>query len=402
MAAPYAVLKRLARMQGRSIERYLALYRRNDPFYMGTASHYVQARWARMVYRLVGSPVPVHVRRLHYLAASRPDIRRPDGCAYTNSPRDWDLMHHGCKYARYLGLIPYEVFEDRRNAKPVIFSESRSNRTRPAEHWLKLILPELANRLAAGLVGAEQPYYVEVWTEKSSVLDEILPVAKKYMVNLVSSLGEMSLTAVVGLVERVLRSARPSRIFYLSDFDPAGRSMPLSVSRKLEYLLRRKRAHPRVKLCTLMLTGQQCGHFGLPRIPISPSNRGKSRFEFQHGAGSTELDALAALHPGAIGRLLAEALDRYCSLELARQVHSEAQSIVRELAPKLYDRIKGWIPILGTCSELHSPTQKQDPNSWLYDSARDYLSQLDFYRQHRDCDNDGKDNRDRAASSPRA
>ena len=399
MAAPYAVLKRLARMQGQSIERYLALYRRNDPFYMGTASHYVQARWARKVYRLVGSPVPVHVRRLHYLAASRPDIRRPDGCAYTNSPRDWDLMHHGCKYARYLGLIPYEVFEDRRNARPVIFSESWSKRTRPAEQWLKLILPELADRLAAGLVGSEQRYYVEVWMEKSSVLDEVLPVAKKYMVNLVSSLGEMSLTAVVGLVERVVRSARPSRIFYLSDFDQAGRGMPLSVSRKLEYLLRRQRAHPQVKLCTLMLTGQQCGLYGLPRTPIRRSNRGKSRFEFQHGAGSTELDALAALHPGAIGRLLAEALGCYCSLELARQVRSEAQSIVGELAPRLYERIKGWIPVLGTCGELNSPAQERAPNSWLYDSARDYLSQLAFYRQHRDFDNDGRGNGGRVGGS---
>ncbi len=169
-------------MQGQSIEKYLALYQRNDPFYMGTASHYVQARWVRWVYRAVGSPVPVHVRRLHYVAASRPDICRPDGSAYTNSPRDWDLMHHSCKYARYLGLIPYEVFEDRRNAQPIVFSQGWGDKTAPAARWLKLMLSELADRLAAGLVGCQQRYYVEVWMEKSSVLDEVLPVAKEYMV----------------------------------------------------------------------------------------------------------------------------------------------------------------------------------------------------------------------------
>ena len=155
MAAPYAVLKRLARIQGRSIEKYLALYRRNDPFYMGTPSHYLQARWVRWIYRLVGSPVPVHVRRLHYLAVSRPDICRPDGSAYTNSPRDWDLMHHGCKYARYLGLIPYEVFEDRRNAQPIVFSQGWGDKTAPAARWLKLMLSELSDRVAAGLVGGQ-------------------------------------------------------------------------------------------------------------------------------------------------------------------------------------------------------------------------------------------------------
>ena len=131
MVAPHAVLKRLARMQGQSIEKYLALFRRNDPFYTGTATHHLQARWVKRLYHLAGSPVPVHVRRLHYLAASRPDVYRPDGSAYINSARDWDLMHHACKYARYLGLIPFEVFEDRRNFPPIIFSRARSGQSCP-------------------------------------------------------------------------------------------------------------------------------------------------------------------------------------------------------------------------------------------------------------------------------
>lgn len=384
MVAPYAVLKRFARMQGQSIENYLALYRRKDPFYMGTPSHYRQARWVRWIYRLAGSPVPVHVRRLHYLAVSRPDICRPDGSVYMNSPRDWDLMHHSCKYARYLRLIPYEAFEDRRNAQPIVFSQGWDDKTAPAPRWLKLMLSELSDRVAAALVGCQQPYNVEVWMEKSSILDEVLPVAKEYMANVVCSLGEMSLTAVVALVERVVRSARPARIFYISDFDPAGRGMPLSVSRKLEYLLRRQKAHPQVKLCTLMLTSKQCSRYDLPRTPITRSNRRKARFECYHGAGATELDALAALHPGTISRLLTEALGCYCSLELAKQVRAEAQSIMLELGPKLQERLKHWIPVLGTCGELKRATPTSPKTSWLYDSARDYLSQLAAYKQHQD------------------
>jgi hypothetical protein len=248
------------------------------------------------------------------------------------------------------------------------------------------MLSELSDRVAAGLVGRQQRYYVEVWMEKSSVLDEVLPVAKEYMVNVVGSLGEMSLTAVVGLVERVVRSARPTRIFYISDFDPAGRGMPLSVSRKLEYLLRRQRAHPQVKLCTLMLTGSQCRRYDLPRTPIRRSNRRKARFECYHGSGATELDALAALHPGTISRLLAETLGCYCSLELARQVRTEAQSIIRELGPKLQERLKRWIPVLGTCGELSRSPPGRAPTSWLYDSARDYVSQLASYRRYLDFD----------------
>ena len=170
---------------------------------------------------------------------------------------------------------------------------------------------------------------MELWLEKSSILDEVLPLAKKYMVNVVTSLGEMSLTAVVGLVQRVVRSNKPTRILYISDFDPAGRNMPLSVARKLEYLFRRYRhSHPQVKLCTLMLTASQCARYDLPRMPISRTNRRKGRFEYYHGPGATELDALASLHPGAIGSWLRQALDCYCSLQLAGQVQLTSRTLL--------------------------------------------------------------------------
>jgi len=389
MAVPHAVLKRLSRIHGQPIENYLALSRRNDPFYVGTAAHYRQARWVGWVYRLAGSPVPVYVRRLHYLAASRLDVSRPDGRAYTNSPRDWDLMHHACKYARYLGLIPFEAFEDRRNAQPIIFSQVAASNAAPAKRWFNCIVSGLADRLAAELAGQQQPYHVEIWLEKSSILDEVLPIAKQYMVNVISSLGEMSLTAVVALVHRAIRSAKPVRIFYISDFDPAGRGMPLSVARKLEYLLRRhRRAHPVVKLCPLMLTPSQCVHYSLPRMPISLDNSRKVHFEDCHGPGATELDALAALYPGAIGRLLVQALEVYCSQQLAQQVRTEAQDIVRQLTQRLAERINNWIPVLGTCTEPKLARPSALADSWLYDSTRDYFSQLAVYRRYLDFDMD--------------
>ena len=76
MAVPHAVLKRLSRVHGQPIEQYLALNRRNDPFYVGTASHYRQARWVGWVYRLAGSPVPVHVRRLRQKIEADPSNPR--------------------------------------------------------------------------------------------------------------------------------------------------------------------------------------------------------------------------------------------------------------------------------------------------------------------------------------
>ena len=370
-------------MHGQPIEQYLALTRRNDPFYVGTASHYRQARWGGWVYRLAGSPVPVHVRRLHYLAASRLDIRRPDGKPYMNSPRDWDLMHHACKYARYLGLIPFEAFEDRRNAQPITFSLVTASNASPSKHWQDCVLSGLADRVAVELAGQQQAYHVEVWLEKSSIMDEVMPVAKHYMVNVVNSLGEMSLTAVVKLLQRVVRCGKPVRVFYISDFDPAGRSMPLSVSRKLEYLLRHHhRNQTVVKLCPLMLTRSQCVNYHLPRIPIRKDNPRRRQFENCHGPGATELDALAGLHPGAIGRLLRDALKVYCSEELAQKIRAEAQEFVAKVRGRLSERVNNWIPVLGKCSEVKQKLPGGTAMGWLYDSTRDYMGQLAVYRKY--------------------
>ena len=39
------------------------------------------------------------------------------------------------------------------------------------------------------------------------------------------------------------------------------------------------------------------------------SDKGKARFEAQHGAGAVELDALEALHPGELRRIVEAAID---------------------------------------------------------------------------------------------
>ena len=162
-----------------------------------------------------------------------------------------------------------------------------------------------------------------------------MPVAKHYMVNVVNSLGEMSLTAVV-------------------------------------------------KLYPLMLTRSQCVNYHMPRIPIRKDNPRRRQFENCHGAGATELDALAGLRPGAIGRVLRNALKVYCSEELTQQIRAEAQELVKKVRGLLSDRVNNWIPVLGKCSEVKQKQPAGAAMGWLYDSTRDYLGQLAVYRKYLD------------------
>jgi hypothetical protein len=67
-----------------------------------------------------------------------------------------------------------------------------------------------------------QRYQVEIWCEKSTMNDVLMPLGRGYGVNIVTGVGEMSTTMCEALVNRALASDRPVRILYLSDFDPAG------------------------------------------------------------------------------------------------------------------------------------------------------------------------------------
>lgn len=169
--------------------------------------------------------------------------------------------------------------------------------------------------------------------EKSTMNDVLEPLCQKYGMNLVTGLGELSITAVYLLALRVVEAKKPVRILYISDFDPAGESMPLAVSRKIEYFVRNYSLDCDIKLVPLMLTSQQCVEYNLPRTPIKETEKRKDKFENRHGVGATELDAMEALHPGEMAELIEKAIEPYFDIKAwnaATQKNREVQQKVRE------------------------------------------------------------------------
>src|SRR5262245_44093283 len=96
----------------------------------------------------------------------------------------------------------------------------------------------------------------------------------------------------------------PVRILYLSDFDPGGRSMPKATARKVEFAIAKHDLDVDLQLIPVALSPEQCRQYRLPRTPLKDTERRKNRFEQIFGVGATELDALEALHPGELARLL--------------------------------------------------------------------------------------------------
>jgi hypothetical protein len=101
--------------------------------------------------------------------------------------------------------------------------------------------------------------------------------------------------------------------------------MPVAAARKIEFLLRRERLDLDVRLDPLLLTAAQVTRYRLPRIPIKDTEKRKGAFEAANGEGATELDALEAIHPGEIRRLIEAAVDRY--REPARDAEAEIEDV---------------------------------------------------------------------------
>ena len=142
--------------------------------------------------------------------------------------------------------------------------------------------------------------------------DVLEPICRRYAVNLVTGAGELSMSAVIAFFATGERADQPARILYVSDFDPAGLDMPISIARKVEYYQReRDFGDLDIRLEPIVLTTEQVEGYRLPRVPVEDSDRRKANFEAAHGAGQVDSDALEALHPGELAQIVTRAILNY-------------------------------------------------------------------------------------------
>jgi hypothetical protein len=283
--------------------------------------------------------------------------------------------------------------------------------------------------------GQDQAYHLELWVEKSTMNDVLRPFRYTHGAVLVTSVGFQSITGAVQIVAERLKSVgKPTRIFFLSDFDPAGDHMPVALARQIEFWLRSYVPEADIKLTSLALTREQVQFYQLPRVPIKESDPRKAGFEGRHGEGAVELDALEALHPDELASLVRCALDMYHDPTLRERLHEsmaqaqaeieeawealtndvaeelaeievETKAIYRsyqttleqlstqlqeELAP-YQERLNVLQHAVWEAQDAFNPTLPERPqphvepgdeSTWLYDSQRDYLTQLSVYKRH--------------------
>jgi hypothetical protein len=455
---PKSNLKRLAKEFGVPLNDLLVLAPANDPFNCGGPEQIRQAEWFATVWDQFMGKNRGHLRKCHYKLVSQPTpILKPDGTPYQNTEADWQRLQTWSKFARYLGAIDPEQIIDQRNPEPNLFAHDPVEAEEPnwsIEDWSGFYLPSISENLwsdfslpEANVEGyqyrpGEQPYLIELWVEKSTMDDDLIPICRQLGVNLITSTGFQSVTGAIAMFSRAgaySALGRPVRIFYLSDFDPAGDSMPVAVSRQIQFWHEQFGNGVDIKLTPLALTKSQVDEYNLPKIPIKESDKRRDAFTDRYGVdGAVELDALEAIYPGELSRLIREAIAEYrddeIELELidaaaeaeaevseawdehltdlktqADDLECRARTVADQFAPKLKalsEEFETAIqPIRSEAEELqaavenvientelqielpHRPVatvQPPDESHWLFASDRSFDEQLQRYRTHRE------------------
>jgi hypothetical protein len=139
--------------------------------------------------------------------------------------------------------------------------------------------------------------------------------------------------------------------------------------------------------------------YRLPGIPTKESDSRAKSFIERFGDRATELDALEALHPGELARMVREALEPYYDRDNPKKVIDEndriariARQMVEAIRPKLEEALSG-LKVEGLenldlrqaiDSDFRPPIADHyvDDNSgdWLLDTSRDYQQQLELYQ----------------------
>jgi len=311
------------------------------------------------------------------LGRPRPE---PEGRPYANTDEDWEwLQSRAGKAARFLGYMPFDQITDQRNAEPEIREFSQPEPFPYLTVGIDVEIPDaedITPQLGVSDFRGVQPYHLVMTGEKASLGEVLGTVARAYECDLYLPTGEPSDTLLHRIAPAAVRDGRPMAVLYFSDCDPAGWTMPLSVSRKLQAFKVLYPDMPDFAVYRVALTPGQVREYGLPSTPLKPTEKRADKWRAAMGVDQTEIDALASLRPDLLRQIARDAIVPFYDLELAGRV-ARAQSEWTEASLEVINRQVDGYRLAGIREEaerLLSGMRRQidELNSQLRISIRDF------------------------------
>lgn len=385
-----------------------------DPYFVGTEKDYQDARWVADLWDNKMMPKrrkPLHIRGFHYWVQSQ-GIAKPNGTekyAYVDPAKDWSYLLYCMQVARYLGIGRFEGLIDLKHPDPNDYDNyfvgsgmSRNGDvnvqdvvTGRIDGFVDEVLEDIVRSYSPRYSdGGYQTYHLEVMCEKNSMRMAIEPACKKYGACYQPFVGQASIEKINQMALRAVKAARNGkrvRLFYIADWDRYGWGMVSAVARKIEFMTKDETTAPDIKLARLALNDDHIAQYNLPKAP-------------KHGEAVVELDALEAIHPGALGKLIEDALKPYYDSERPNIVREENRRI-RELVSGMLDKelraamqdaladvdLSG-LPKVDLTEPINPDFEVPEPEhefddsgrDWVLDSNLSYWEQLDAYKEYKD------------------
>jgi hypothetical protein len=129
----------------------------------------------------------------------------------------------------------------------------------------------------------EHAFHFAIFGEKSSLEDVVLPIAEQFEADLYLPTGEISDTLVYQIAKEANDDGRPLVMFTLSDCDPAGHQMPVSIARKLQAFHDLFFPNLRFEVVRVALTPEQVEAEDLPSTPLKATEKRASRWRDAFG-----------------------------------------------------------------------------------------------------------------------
>ncbi len=423
----YEEIKKVAKRTGRKVSDFLAMATINDPFYKGSPIDIEKAQWFKDIWDRFGYEKGVHIRRIHYqLISQEQPVKMPNNKIYANTDKCFDYLNQASRAARYLNFVDASNFDDRRNEKPTINTENKYDNIDVYQQegdYFNISLSDFPEQPSYNVIAEQQStYLLELWCEKSTMNDVLEPFCSRYGINFTAGMGQASITQVNEMLKERAAWGKALRIFYISDFDNSGKSIPVAVARKVEYFLATADDGLDIKLEQIVLTEKQCIKYKLPK---APGEERHTKFEDQYGEGITELDALEALHPGELVKIVKSYISPYYEKnqeqtdkveELVSDIQDQLVDIEGQIAENYeeeYDKLFGEYTRIKNefedrvekiseqtkvlYSKMSNELDKEvytmdyeplpehelieESDDFLFDSNRDYLKQLNYYKK---------------------
>jgi hypothetical protein len=181
----------------------------------------------------------------------------------------------------------------------------------------------------------ESPVNVEVWCEKDAMQGVIAPmVLNEFGLDLYVSKGQSSASYLYEAAQSIKEDGRPTVVYILSDFDPAG----FKIAERIEAGLREHLPmEQHLEADRVAVSHDQVLEYGLVTREVKKTDSNAAEFIRRYGDVSCELEAMP---PTTLRRLLAEYLHEHMSKGWLRTLKLAEEEERKGLA-QIHDLLKG-------------------------------------------------------------